>query len=488
MVSDVEYPRSAPIRLTRFLLAKSKTKQKPKPKKKPAAPVPKQSSASAQLDDELLDLHASTSSRVPQTLTSSSNTKRKSQPHQLDDDVFASWDTPIPGAPTPTSAPSTNAKRRKKMVMQDSDDEAAPTTGSLAPAHVPNTITQPPASPSGPSYVRSSSPLSSPERSPQSKRKAAPDSTLDPGPAPGPSKKPRKIAGGVLEVVLPGPAGRVEGEKKKAKAKGKGKNKLPPANDDAGAVDGAEGEEDGNAYVPPVLTPVVGTSSSGLRSESSKTKTTPPTSNGGSLVVPKPVDTAPALGQSVTDTPIDVDPAQAEPAPATKKQPKKRAPKAKKGAAISDEVAATEGGEATPAAGKKKAAKGKGKAKAKDEEPVTEVCLTSAVSYNHSLNHYRPLTQTPLRVHRAMLLEQFCQIQKQCPRILVRLPALFLGPPTPPLQTKRLPSNPLGLNPVIALPQRLCLLQWAPRVRCCGLWDGRLLNVRPFFCLSVTFN
>ncbi|KAF8606588.1 hypothetical protein BDV93DRAFT_520871 [Ceratobasidium sp. AG-I] len=359
---------------------KPKTKSKPKPKKKSApTPTPKETSVSAQLDDELLALYASTSTRP--VLAASSSTKRKSPgPPRLDDDVLGDWETPVPGAPTSTSSPSTNTKRRKKMVLRDPDDEAAPATRSLAPAHVPNTIAQPLTSPSGPSYIRSSSPLSSPGRSPQAKRKSAPQSTLDQDSAPGPSKK-RKSAGGVLEVVLPGPAGRGEGEKKKGKSKAaKGKNKAPAVAADASTGDSApiDADEGENAYVPAVLSPVVGTSSSDTKSDSSKSKTTLPTSSGGSSAIPKPTNTdSGPVGQPPTDAPMDVDPEQVVPAPATKKQPKKRAPKAKKGVAAADEAPITEGGEVVPATGKKKGAKAKAKAKAKADEPIPELASSN---------------------------------------------------------------------------------------------------------------
>lgn len=378
-MSILEPPESS-LNLTSSSATKSKSKSKPRPnpKKKPTpTSAPKEISASAELDNELLDLHASApGGPAPQTLVASNSTKRKSPlPHQLDDDVFGSWNTPIPGGPTPTSTTGTNAKRRKKIILRDSDDEATP-TGHPIPPHVPNTITQPPVSPSGPSYVRaSSSPLSSPGRSPQTKRKSAPQSTLDQDSAPGPAKKPRKSGGGVLEVVLPGPAGRGEGEKKKAKGKtARGKNKTLPI--------GTGVDEDGNAYVPPVLSPVVDTSSSGLKSDSSKAKTAPATSSGGSSIVPKPTsaDGGSSLDQSAMDAPAEVDPALVEPLPAAKKQPKKRAPKAKKAAAAADDVATAEGGETTPAAGKKKGAKSKGKAKAKEDEPIPEVCLFLTVT------------------------------------------------------------------------------------------------------------
>ncbi|KAG8712211.1 hypothetical protein FRC11_000719 [Ceratobasidium sp. 423] len=316
--SDDEYSASK---------VKAKAKPKPKPKPKPKKDTPKADSTPAQTDTP-----------VEQALAPAKTaSKRKATRLQSSDDEFGKWDTSIPGGSAPTG-------ERKKAGIPDSGDK----DGSSAQPVVPNTIDPPNPNPiDGPGYVRAtSSPLSSPGRSPELKRKDPPNPVADETAVQSPAKKPR--TSGFVGVVLAGPSS----DRKKPK-----RAKKKPTK--AAAAEGDDGSGNDQAYVPPALSSVADTSTSVMLSESSKTKTTPPTSGEPSMVVQEP-----------ENAPTDIDPVAA-----AKKQPKKRAPKGKKGATTEEPAVADGSAQEDPAP--KKGAKGKGKGKGKEKEPAPEPIIAN---------------------------------------------------------------------------------------------------------------
>lgn len=296
---------------------------------------------SVQLDPP--DEHTSAIANSASSTTGTS--KRKSPQPQSSDDEFGRWDIAIPGASASTS---TKSRKRKKINSPNPEDEGMSGTRPVNPARAPNTTDPPHNLPNDPPNAQPpSSPLSSPGHSP-SKRKDPPDS-LDEEAAPASTKKSRKNA--LVGVVLNTPTAREK------KPKGRTKKSAKAAADGDGALSALAQEiADERAHVPPALSSIGGTSSSGLQSESSKAKSTPPTSSG----VPPPADSAiPDQVVEPTTVPMDVE----DSAPATKKQPKKRAPKGKKGATTEDPTPTD--AQESPAT-TKKGAKGKSKAKVKE--------------------------------------------------------------------------------------------------------------------------
>ncbi|CEL55720.1 hypothetical protein RSOLAG1IB_01732 [Rhizoctonia solani AG-1 IB] len=294
---------------------KAKPKVKPKPKKKDA---PKTNSIPAQSDN--------TGGPIPESVKST--LKRKNNKLQSSDDEFGRWDGAIPGGSAP------KAKHRKSAVP---DSDNAGMTGA----------TEPPNPTDGPSYRRAtSSPLSSPGHSPELKRKDPPDSVAGKPVAQSPTKKPRKS--GFVGVVLTGPS---TGDGKQSKRVKKKTAKAAAAEEDDG--------EKSRAHVPPALSTVEDTSTSIVPLESNKTKTTPPTSSGPSMT-----------NQEAKDVPTEVG-GTAD----TKKQPKKRAPKAKKGVANEEVVVSDAPVQEDPAL--KKGTKGRGKGKAKEKEPTAVTTTTN---------------------------------------------------------------------------------------------------------------
>ncbi|CAE6409006.1 unnamed protein product [Rhizoctonia solani] len=295
---------------------KAKAKAKPKPKKKDAHKV---GSAPAQSDNIVEQVPAPAKSTL----------KRKTNQLQSSDDEFGRWDSAIPGGSAATG-------KHKNSGVPDSSSGGAPSAQPV----VPNTI-EPPNPIGGPGYRRAtSSPLSSPGHSPELKRKAPPNTVAEEPAAQSSAKKPRKSD--FVGVVLTGPSG---GDGKKSKRPRKQTTKA--AAEDDGAND--------QANVLPELSSVKDTSTSIVPSESSKTKNTPPTSNVPSIVA-----------QELENAPMDIDGMAA-----TKKQPKKRAPKGKKSAINEETAVADASAQEDPAPKKCTKGKGKGKGKEKELAPMT---------------------------------------------------------------------------------------------------------------------
>ncbi|CUA68561.1 Cell surface glycoprotein 1 [Rhizoctonia solani] len=302
--------------------AGSKAKAKPKPKPK-AKPKPKKKDTPKA--DSIPAQSGNPGEQIPPP--AKATLKRKSAKLQSSDDEFGRWDATIPGGSAPKEPISNNEGR------------------SCVQPVVPNTID--PANPNpidGPGYQRAtSSPLSSPGRSPELKRKDPPNPAADETVAPSPVKKPRKS--GFLGVVITAPSS--DGKPKRTRKKSA---KAAAVEEDDTGYD--------QPYVPPALSSVADTSTSVVPSESSKTKTTPPTSSGPSVAAQEP-----------TNATMDVDEAAAP----AKKQPKKRAPKGKKSAATEEPANADGSAQEGPAP--KKSAKGKGKGKEKEKEE-TSISIT----------------------------------------------------------------------------------------------------------------